>query len=86
MENKQLLLDFTTVSPLSTNLINNAWKQSGYAAHKAETSKHQSCANADDVFTNDFLPRVLQLGGCPGIKDLQSSSQILGKMLDNTKL
>ena len=64
--NKQLLLDFTTISALSTNVINNAWKQSGYAANKAETSKHQSYANAYDADTYDFLPLVMELGGCPG--------------------
>ena len=64
--NKQLLLDFTTISALSTNVITNAWKQSGYAANKAEASKHQSYANAYDADTYDFLLLVMELGGCPG--------------------
>jgi len=51
--NKQLLLDFTTISPLSTNVINNAWKQSGYAANKAETIKRQSYSSAYYVDTYD---------------------------------
>jgi len=64
--NKQLLLDFTTISTLSTNVIKNSWKQSGYAANTAETSKRQSYSNAYDVVTYDFLPLVMELGGCPG--------------------
>eukprot|EP00511_Aplanochytrium_stocchinoi_P008745 CAMPEP_0204859274 /NCGR_PEP_ID=MMETSP1347-20130617/23599_1 /ASSEMBLY_ACC=CAM_ASM_000690 /TAXON_ID=215587 /ORGANISM="Aplanochytrium stocchinoi, Strain GSBS06" /LENGTH=172 /DNA_ID=CAMNT_0052007715 /DNA_START=272 /DNA_END=790 /DNA_ORIENTATION=- len=35
--NKQVLLNFTTISVLCTNVIDNAWKQSDYAAKK-ETS------------------------------------------------
>jgi len=64
--NKQPLLDFTTISELSTNVINNAWKQSGYAPNKAGTSKRQSYANAYEVDTYDFLPLVMELGWCPG--------------------
>jgi len=63
---KHLFLDFTTISPLSTNVINNAWKQSGYAANKAETSKRLSYSSAYNVDTYDFLPLVMELGGCPG--------------------
>ena len=64
--NKPLLLDFTTISALSTTVIGNAWKQSGYAATRAEESKRQSYQNAYNAETFDFLPLVMELGGCPG--------------------
>jgi len=47
-------------------VIKNAWKQCGYAANKAENNKHQLYANAYDGDTYDFLPLVMEIGGCSG--------------------
>mmetsp|Transcript_20593 Transcript_20593/g.24967 ORF Transcript_20593/g.24967 Transcript_20593/m.24967 type:complete len:86 (+) Transcript_20593:1057-1314(+) len=43
--NKQNLLDFTSIAALATNVIDSPRKQSGYAAAKVEESKRSSYAN-----------------------------------------
>eukprot|EP00511_Aplanochytrium_stocchinoi_P002661 CAMPEP_0204832460 /NCGR_PEP_ID=MMETSP1346-20131115/13746_1 /ASSEMBLY_ACC=CAM_ASM_000771 /TAXON_ID=215587 /ORGANISM="Aplanochytrium stocchinoi, Strain GSBS06" /LENGTH=90 /DNA_ID=CAMNT_0051964277 /DNA_START=345 /DNA_END=617 /DNA_ORIENTATION=+ len=58
--NKQLLLDYTTISTMSTNVINKAWKQSGYAANKVEISKIQSYENTYDADIYGSLSLVLE--------------------------
>eukprot|EP00511_Aplanochytrium_stocchinoi_P004218 CAMPEP_0204825204 /NCGR_PEP_ID=MMETSP1346-20131115/3134_1 /ASSEMBLY_ACC=CAM_ASM_000771 /TAXON_ID=215587 /ORGANISM="Aplanochytrium stocchinoi, Strain GSBS06" /LENGTH=179 /DNA_ID=CAMNT_0051952743 /DNA_START=142 /DNA_END=677 /DNA_ORIENTATION=- len=83
--NQQILLDFTTITALSTKVINNAWKQSGYTANKAENSKNQSYANAYDANSYDLLPLVMDLEGCPG-EGLAKFIKHVPKKLDNISI
>jgi len=66
-------------------VINNAWKQSGYAANEAENGKRQSYASAYDGDTNDLLPLVMELGGCHG-KGLAKFIKEVAKKADNISL
>ena len=63
--NKELLVDFTTISALSTTVIGNTWKQSRYAESHPEETKRGPYVNQHDADTYDFLPLAMELGGCP---------------------
>ena len=63
--NKQVLVDFTSVSQLRSDEISISWKKKGYSASKAIERKIEAYHGKYDELTYDFLPLSLEIGGCP---------------------
>jgi len=63
-----LLVDFTSISALSGDVLHRSWKSQGFAAQRAIDDKKVRYVDAYDSSEYDFAPIAMEIGGRPSLE------------------